>query len=481
MNAWVGVALFPLVAGVMLATGLPAFLVLIGAAGLGALFVVASGGDAALLQALGARLQALLEGDLLQALPLFVMMGATMNRLPLVESLFRTGSALGRNSAAAQRLSALAIGALVAPMNGSVGASVAMLSRGVAPLLARAGVPPAERVALVAAASTLGVAIPPSLVLLFLGDAMLNAHSIAARATHASVRIVNTQDVFRAALVPAGLTLALWALVAFVGAGRGEAREKEPPLAWREAVVAALCALSVLVLLGGVASGLFYAVEAAATGCVALLAAGVFARALTVDALKEILRDTLAISGALFALLVAATTFTLVLRVLGTDRLASDLLASAPGGATGAVLALLLIMAASALVLDAFEIVFVVVPIVMPGALMRAPDAAWVAALTALTLQASFLTPPLGYSIMMSRAAKHVAATTAAIARAVAPFLTALAAVVTATFVWPELTHQLDKPAPIVAPAPERIEIPLPETPSDQLDMAPFPLHTGGR
>ena len=469
MSAWVGVALFPLVAIVMLATGLPAFLVLIGAAGLGALFVVSSGGDAALLQALGARLQALLEGDLLQALPLFVMMGATMNRLPLVESLFRTGSALGRNGAAAQRLSALAIGALVAPMNGSVGASVSMLSRGVAPLLARAGVPPAERVALVAAASTLGVAIPPSLVLLFLGDAMLNAHSIAARATQASGRIVNTQDVFRAALVPAGLTLALWALVAFVGAGRGEAREKEPPLAWREAIVAGLCAASVLILLGGVASGLFHAVEAAATGCVALLAAGVFARALTVAALKEILRDTLAISGALFAMLVAATTFTLVLRVLGTDWLASDLLASAPGGATGAVLALLLVMAASALVLDAFEIVFVVVPIVMPGALMRAPDAAWVATLTVLTLQASFLAPPLGYSIMMSRAAKKVAATTAAIARAVAPFLATLAAVIGLTVAWPRVAHLLDRPAPApfsVAPS-DRLDIPEPEPPPE--------------
>lgn len=469
MSAWVGVALLPMVALVMLATGLPAFLVLIGAAGLGALFVWASGGDAVLFAALGARLQALLEGDLLQALPLFVMMGAIMNRLPLVESLFRTGSALGGGGAAAPRLSALAIGALVAPMNGSVGASVSMLSRGVAPLLTRAGVPPAERVALVAAASTLGVAIPPSLVLLFLGDAMLNAHSIAARATQASVRIVNTQDIFRAALVPAAVTFCLWTLVALSRARGREQREKASPLPWREAAVAALCATSVLVLLGGVASGLFYAVEAAATGCVALLAAGGIARALNLEALKAILRDTLAISGALFALLVAATTFTLVLRVLGTDRLATDLLASAPGGATGAVAALLAIMAVSALVLDAFEIVFVVVPIAMPGALMRAPDAAWVAALTVLTLQASFLTPPLGYAVMMSRATKDVAATTAAITRAVAPFLLALAAVIALTIAWPRATHLLDPPAPAVvhqAPS-DRLDIPAPEPPPE--------------
>ena len=113
MSAWFGVALLPLVMTMTLATGLPAFLVLIGAAGLGALFIAASGGDAALLAALGARLQALLESDLLQALPLFVMMGVAMNRLPLAGGLFRTGLAIGGGRAAAPRLSALAIGALV--------------------------------------------------------------------------------------------------------------------------------------------------------------------------------------------------------------------------------------------------------------------------------------------------------------------------------------------------------------------------------
>ena len=193
------------------------------------------------------------------------------------------------------------------------------------------------------------------------------------------------------------------------------------------------------------------------------------------------MRDTLAISGALFALLVAATTFTLVLRVLGTDRLATDLLESAPGGPAGAVLTLLAILAASALVLDAFEIVFVVVPIVMPGALTRAPDAAWVAALTVLTLQASFLTPPLGYAVMMSRATKDIAATTASIARAVAPFLAALAAVLLAILAWPGLTHIFDAPKALIAPAPERFEIPLPQAAPDQLDIGSQPSSMGGR
>ncbi|MFT4099399.1 MAG: TRAP transporter large permease subunit, partial [Rhodoblastus sp.] len=335
----------------------------------------------------------------------------------------------------------------------------------VAPLLARSGVAPAERVALVAAASTLGVAVPPSLVLLFLGDAMLNAHTIAARATDASVRIVNTQDIFRAALVPAALTLACWLLVAFVQSRRALAQDDASPLRVREKFVAGLVTASVLVLLGGVASGVFYAVEAAATGCVALLAAGLLTRALTIDALKDILRETLAISGALFALLVAATTFTLVLRVLGADRLVTELLVAAPGGPTGAVAALLAIVAVSALALDAFEIVFVIVPIAMPGALMRAPDAAWAAALTVLTLQASFLLPPLGYAIIMTRASREITATTADIARATAPYLAALLAIIGATVAWPGMTHLLDPPPPAAVAPVERLDLPPPEPP----------------
>ena len=473
MSAWFGVALLPLTAVAMLATGLPAFLVLIGAAGLGALWVQASGGDTALLAALGARLVALLEGDLLQALPLFVIMGVLLNRLPLVEILFRTGCAIGRQGVLAPRLSALAIGALVAPMNGSVGASVSMLSRGVRPLLARHGVEPAERVALVAAASTLGVVIPPSLVLLFLGDAMMNAHSIAMRAIAGSDRVVNTQDIFRAAAAPAALTMGLWILIVALRARAPGVTAERNALSLREALISALVVTSVVLLLGGVAAGMFYAVEAAATGCAALLAVGVLTRALTLRVLAEVLREALAVSGALFALLAAATTFTLVMRVLGVDRLATDLLASAPGGPAAAAAAALALMAVAALVLDAFEIVFVIVPIVMPGVLMRAPDAAWVAALAVLTLQASFLSPPLGYAIMMTRATKTVSVSTRAIAWEVAPFLMALIAVILVTLAFPSIAHVFDRPETVKvgapAPLPEKFDIPLPEAPPPEI------------
>ncbi len=422
MGAWLGLALFPLVGIIMISTGMPAFLALLAAAGMGTAFVVGTG-DAALLGAVPGRLVGLLESDLVQALPLFVLMGALINRMALIDILFRSSHRLTGGGPAAGQISALVLGALLAPMNGSVGASVTALSRGVRPLLVGDGVNATNRIALIAAAGTLGVAVPPSLVLIFLGDAMMAAHTIASTAMGRSDRIINTQDIFRAALIPAALVLLCWiVLAAFRGRGQAAKSQSAPRASRRDMALAAFTAGFILILLAGVAVGYFYAVEAAAMGCVVLLIGGVASGALGRTRLSAALSEGLAIAGALFALLIAATTFTLLLRILGTDRLVAAAIAALPGDQAVAVAAVLALMALAALVLDAFEIVFVIVPIVMPGLLMRVPDAAWSAALTVLILQASFLFPPFGYAIMMARGAEPERVSTAALARALAPF-----------------------------------------------------------
>src|SRR5215813_1507315 len=273
------------VAVALLATGLPAYAVLMGVASLfAAVGVLAGAIELPLLTALPTRIIGLLETDLLQALPLYVFMGALLNRLPLADRLFRCGVALGRHSGGAPALATLGLGALLAPMNGSVGASVAMLSRGVAA---------PESTALVCVASTLGVVIPPSLVLILLGDAMMRAHTEAANVTKAMVRIVNTQDIFRGALVPAALFLALCLVVAWL-LGRREpvSRQKEWPR-WGEWLTAAIAGVFVVALLAGVAAGYFYAVEAAAMGGTALFLFGLLSGGLRGDAFRAVLHDTM--------------------------------------------------------------------------------------------------------------------------------------------------------------------------------------------
>jgi len=430
------------VAVVLLGTGLPAFAVLMGvsvaASAIGLIFGAV---EPSLLTALPSRIIGLLENDLLQALPLYVFMGALLNRLPLADRLFRCGVALGGRSSAAPALATLGLGALLAPMNGSVGASVAMLSRSVAPKLRERNVPAGETTALVCVASTLGVVIPPSLVLILLGDAMMRAHTEATNVTKVMVRIVNTQDIFRGALVPAALFLVLCLSVAWLLGRRAPARpEKERPRA-SEWLTALIAALFVVGLLAGVAAGYFYAVEAAAMGGTALLLFGLATGGLRGGAFGAVLRDTMAVSGALFALFVAATTFTLVFRAFGSDRLLDAWVSHVPGGATGAAITVLVVFALSAFVLDAFEIVFVIVPIVMPPVLTRAPDAVWISVLALLALQASFLVPPTGYAVMMARGALVDKAPIGQVARALAPYLAAQLAVLALVVLLPSLTH----------------------------------------
>jgi len=301
---WSGLALLLLVGAGIVSTGLPAAFILIGAATLGALLGIATGTiPLALLSALPNRLVNLLENDLLQALPLYVTMGLLLGRLPVADALYRSSIALLPKRASAPLVSGMVLGALLGPMNGSVGASVLGLSRVVAPRLTAQGVPAATRDAVIAVAATLGVLVPPSLVLILLGDAMLSAHTTAVTVTGRSDRVINTQDVFHAALVPAGIFLVLcFALAWFAGRGQSISsipRERPSP---REIVLAAVALAALLVLLGGVATGYFYAVEAAAMGAFALLSGGLISGHLRGPALRELLHDAIAITGALFAL-----------------------------------------------------------------------------------------------------------------------------------------------------------------------------------
>ena len=442
--AYTGLVLLVLVGLGIIFTGLPAAMVLIGIASAGAAFGVVSGAiPLALLSALPNRLVNLLENDLLQALPLFVFMGLLLDRLPVADALYRTGLAILPRGLAAQLISGMGLGALLGPMNGSVGASVLALSRVVAPRLEARGVPEPTRAALVAVASTLGVVIPPSLVLILLGDAMLGAHTIAVTTTGRADRVINTQDVFHGALAPAGLFLALSLMVAWLVGRRLPASDLPPDQMPRrgQVLLAAISILFLLILLGAVALGYFYAVEAAAMGAFVLFTGGVLTGRLKGAALREVLTQAMAMTGALFALLIAATTLTLVLRMFGTDRLVAAWIEALPGNELAVTAIVLGVIGLSAFVLDAFEIVFVIVPIIIPPLLIRVADARWVAVLVLLTLQTSFLLPPFGYALMMVRGTLRYRGSLGALVRALAPFLLAQWLVLATVLLFPQLAH----------------------------------------
>jgi len=440
MSAYAGIAMLLVVAIAMVLTGLPTWLLLIGTALAFAIGGVLTGAvPAQLFGSVAPRLVGLLENDLLQALPLYVLMGALLNRLPLADVLFRAVMRVMPRRGAGAPLSAVLLASLFAPMNGSVGASVVMLGRSVAPRLADA-VPPARMGAIVAASSTLGIVVPPSLVLILLGDAMLRAHTEAVNITGQAVQIVNTQDVFRGALIPAAIVLLLTLLLTW-RASRERGRDKSPgvlpPLTASEAFTAMAVIACIVGLLGGVTLGYVYAVEAAAAGGVALFLYGILTRSITAVVLRSVLRDAINVTGALFALLVAATMFTLVVRGFGTDRLLAAWLTGMGGGSYAPLASGLIAIGLCAFVLDAFEMIFVVIPVLVPPMLVRVPDPVWVAVLVLLILQVSFILPPFGYAVLMVRNVLRLRVPMAALGRALRPYVLAQALVIAVVLAWP--------------------------------------------
>ena len=498
-----GLLLLLLALVLMMRSGWPTCAVLLGVCALGAAVGAAFGGfDAGLLGSLPGRVVGLLDHDLLQALALYALVGALLHRLQLAGDLHAgLQRALARAwPRSAPALASLSLGALLAPMNGSVGASVMALSQVGAgashepsppaaqgdalglpsarqaalglpsarqaalglPSARQAalGLPSARQAALVAVASTLGVVVPPSLVLLLLGDAMLRAHTEGlnlARQLHlpladANLRVMNTQDLLQAVLVPAAaLLLGWWGITAWrmrSGTAADAARRAAAPSLRRATAALAIVPSVIAALLTLVAIGQVRAVEAAATAGVLLLLWGALSGRLTRRLLWQALDDAMALTGALFALLLAATSFSLLLRGLGTDRLVAEWMLQFQGQPMLATFVAMALLLACAFVLDAFELIFLVVPIVMPPLLAQVGDAAWVAVLALLVLQAGFLLPPFGYAVVLARGAAGSPTSTSAPARppmramaqALMPYLAWLACVLALVAAAPQIT-----------------------------------------
>jgi TRAP-type mannitol/chloroaromatic compound transport system permease large subunit len=256
------------------------------------------------------------------------------------------------------------------------------------------------------------------------------------------------------------------------------------PLRRREATLAITTAAVILLLLAGVFTGRLFAVEAAATGGCLLAGATLVSRSLDAGQWREVLRDTLSLSGALFALLVGATTFSLVFRIFGTDRWLVEQVLASPWPPPFTAALVLLLVAACACVLDAFEMIFVIIPIVGPLLIVQLGDAQQAAVLLLLVLQLSFLLPPLGYAVLMARSRSGLPRVeTTALLRALAPFVIAQACVAALVFAWPRAAHLLDAAVPVQAPgtsAPTEEEIvrqmeEMARQPSPEGEPAPKP------
>ena len=427
---WIAVLMFATVIVVLLA-GYPVAFSLGGTALGFALAGVAFGGfEAAFLGTMPNRLFGIMSNETLLAVPLFVFMGVTLERAKIAESLLDSLSALFGGLRGGLGISVTVVGMLLAASTGIVGATVVTMGLLSLPTMLRRGYSPRIATGTICAAGTLGQIIPPSIVLVLLGDVLSSAYSQAQLDQGIfSPDTVSVGDLFVGAAVP-GLALVLLYVLYIAGvaifnppAMPAAERGPQPPrfLDLMGALLPPL--LLILAVLGSIMAGFATPTEAAGVGAVGAILLALLKRQFSVPKLREVMQSTIRISSMVFLILVGASVFSLVFRGYGGDALVQEFLTGLPGGAFGAVLIVMLLMFLLGFVLDFIEITFVVVPIVGPILLSMGLDPVWLGVMIAINLQTSFLTPPFGFALFYLRGVAPESLRTGDIYRGVMPFV----------------------------------------------------------
>ena len=431
---WPAFAMFACVVLLLLA-GFPVAFTLGGTALLFALGGALAGVfDVSFLGTMPNRLFGIMSNETLVAVPLFVFMGVTLERAHIAEDLLDALSRMFGGLRGGLGIAVIIVGMLLAASTGIVGATVITMGLLALPTMLKRGYDPAVATGVINASGTLGQIIPPSIVLVLLGDVLSSAYQEAQLAQGIfSPRTVSVGDLFMGALLP-GLMLvglyAAWILTlavfrpASVPVRQADSEGGQAPVRpIRFLLALAPPLLLIAAVLGSIILGLATPTEAAGVGAVGAMLLALLRRELNFRRVGEIARATARVSSMVFLILVGASLFSLVFRGYGGDEVVREFLMSLPGGVFGAVVLVMLLMFLLGFVLDFIEITFVVVPIIGPVLLAMGLDPVWLGVMIAINLQTSFLTPPFGFALFYLRGVAPPEVPTTAIYRGVIPFI----------------------------------------------------------
>jgi tripartite ATP-independent transporter DctM subunit len=405
----------------------------------------------ALLSGLPNRIFGIMGNETLVAVPLFVFMGVTLERARIAEELLDTLSELFAGLRGGLGISVTIVGMLLAASTGIVGATVVTMGLLSLPTMLRRGYSPEIATGTICASGTLGQIIPPSIILVMLGDVMSTAYQQAQLEQGLfSPKTVSVGDLFAGALIPGLLLVFLYVLYLFAVAvlkpasmPPHERKAGEQVSLWQILRAIAPPLFLIFAVLGSILGGKATPTEAAGVGAMGALLLALWRRQLSYPRLQEIMRSTLRISSMVFMILIGASIFSLVFRGFGGDEVVRSMLESLPGGMIGAVVAVMLVMFLLGFVLDFIEITFVVVPIVGPVLLSMGLDPVWLGIMIAINLQTSFLTPPFGFALFYLRGVAPPEVATMQIYRGVIPFVIIQLIALLLLAIFPELATWL--------------------------------------
>jgi len=377
------------------------------------------------------RIWGVMTNFTLIAVPLFVFMGVVLEKSGIAEELLETMTRLFGRVRGGMGVSIVLVGALLAATTGVVGATVVTMAVIALPVMLRHGYKPELATGTIAASGTLGQIIPPSIILVLLGD----------------VIGVPVGRLFMAAVTPGLVLIALFILYVLV---RAKLRPLEAPALpinkdagplWPQIFKGLIPPLLlVFAVLGSIFFGIASPTESAAVGALGALLLAAMHKRLNLDNLREAMRSTTRMSSMVFMILIGATAFGLVFRGMGGDELVKDLMTGLPGGQWGFLVVSMLVIFVLGFFLDFIEISFIVVPILAPIAAFLGIDMLWFAVLIALNLQTSFLTPPFGFSLFYLKAAAPPEIRMPQIYRGIMPFVVIQLVALVLIALFPQLT-----------------------------------------
>ena len=330
----------------------------------------------------------------LLAVPLFIFMGIVLDKSGLSEDLLETMGLLFGRVRGGLALSVVIVGALLAATTGVVGATVVTMGIIALPTMLKRCYAPELATGTIAAAGTLGQIIPPSIILILLGD----------------VIGVPVGRLFMGAVVPGLLLVLLFLIYIITTAWRKPetAPALEPDADQNLAGKVIFSLLPPLILVVGVLGSIFFGIasptESAAIGALGAMLLAAAHRRLTLTNIMEAARLTTRLTSMVFLILIGATAFGLVFRGMGGDTLVLEVMSNLPGGNWGFLSVSMALIFSLGFFLDFLQICFIVVPILAPIASNMGIDLLWLAVLIAMNLQTSFLTPPFGFSLFYLKA-----------------------------------------------------------------------------